>query len=475
MIHIKKNFNYCLDTYVIRDPKCFGHSIASGENLIKKINITKKAGFSAIELWHTDIIKYIECGNCVYKLKEQIQSLGMVVPSYKVMESWENIDVLKYASLLGAKSCVVKLLKDEYTGPCPSLNKIIEKYKNILDIGDKLNIKPSLEFMALAKYFNNINDACDVLEKIDHPKKSIVLDTWHLWRNDSCTFKNCPFDRIKPEWISVVHFTDASREIPREKQKDNSRRMPGEGVLDLSYFCKKLIDINFHGWLSLNVYDTKLWEEDSLKVATRGLYSMKRIAENSDSLLDSKKWSYCQKKRCDELWAKKYFSHLDPRIDKSNRRELLLPLIKEHINNKKVLDFKCGFSPLADFVSVGFDGFEGCIKYLKENFPKSSWYCQSDLIFCNWFDQKIDILMHLGLGDSITEIESHLKLRERCRPSTVILEAAADANGNVDESKPGNCLNWEKLKFGLNGETFLINTNMKERSKRIIFIGKNVI
>ena len=33
--------------------------------------------------------------------------------------------------------------------------------------------------------------------------------------------------------------------------------------------------------------------------------------------------------------------------------------------------------------------------------------------------------------------------------------------------------NWEILKKGLVGETYIIQTNMKERSKRILFVGEN--
>jgi NAD(P)-dependent dehydrogenase (short-subunit alcohol dehydrogenase family) len=157
----------------------------------------------------------------------------------------------------------------------------VQQYNKVVARADALDINPSLEFMSLAKYYNNIEDVCNLLKLIDHPRSSLVLDTWHLWRNDSATFDNCPFHKINSQWISVVHYTDARKDLPREEQKDDARKIPGEGILDLSGFCNRLRSIDFCGWLSLNVYDRTLWDEDPLEVASRGIFSMRRTAEKS--------------------------------------------------------------------------------------------------------------------------------------------------------------------------------------------------
>lgn len=80
--------------------------------------------------------------------------------------------------------------------------------------------------------------------------------------------------------------------------------------------------------------------------------------------------------------------------------------------------------------------------------------------------------MHIGLGDSNTELESHMKIRNKCNPKTIILECAANKEKLVDESKPGNRKRWQMLKEGLIGKEYFYETNMNERSYRLIFIGK---
>lgn len=265
--------------YVIRDPDCYGCCCKTGKKLLDKIKISNEAGFSLVEIWHKDVLKFIEEVGPIEYLKEYIAELGMEVPSYKFMQSMEQTDVIKMASKLGAKSCVVKLLADEET-VIPTQQQLIDRYNRLLDVSDKLNVTPSLEFMALAKAFNSLDDVCDVLEKINHPNASMVLDTWHLWRNDDASFTNCPFRRINPKFVSVVHYTDARKDVPQQQQRDGDRKMPEQGVLDLPLFSQRLRDIGFSGVLSLNVYDRSLWQQDPLTVATSGFYAMRRTAES---------------------------------------------------------------------------------------------------------------------------------------------------------------------------------------------------
>lgn len=275
----QKSFRYCLDTYLIRDPNCYGYSCSNAKNIIEKITIAKESGYQGVELWHKDVLNYKKEFGSLESLIDLIKYLNLEIVSYKVMQNFFDLEPFYLASELGSKSCIVKLLNDEYCGSKPNPNTVIKNYESLLKKSENLNIKPSIEFMSLAKYYNKIDDVCDIMEKIDHPNKSLVLDTWHLWRNGTRDFANVPFHRINPNWISVVHYTDAKKDIPREFQKDGDRKMPEEGVLDLNFFCNKLNSIDYNNWLSINVYDISLWKENPKKVALKGLQTMKRTAE----------------------------------------------------------------------------------------------------------------------------------------------------------------------------------------------------
>ena len=479
-----------LDTYVIRDPKCIGFSCSQPEALPTKLEIARQAGFEAVELWHHDVNRYIAKYSAA-DLREILIKNGLIVPSYKYICRWlesdetgyrqvreECLKIIATAASIKAQSCVVKVLGHEYRGPKPDRKLLLSRLRELLTAAEQANMTLGLEFMSDAKYYNDLPSVFEIIEEVNHPSAKLVLDTYHIWRRgDNDNFEGLArlfSDKlINPECISVVHFTDTSKWIPRFLQRDDSRRLPGEGRLNLSKFYSLMNDIKYKGALSLNVYDQSLWNYPPLQVATKGYYGMHRTMENPSysNLADGLAWQNNQNQRCAGLWIKDYWSHLDPRISPSDRdtqlKELLGPIIKD----KKVLDFKCGFSPLADFVSIGFDAYQGCITFLKKNYPNARWECATDDEFSENFNEQIDVLMHLGLGDSNSEVENHIKIREKSKPGIVILECCANADGTVNESKQGAQQRWQRLKSGLKGSEHLLRSTMSKRSHRLVFVG----
>jgi sugar phosphate isomerase/epimerase len=467
---------FCLDTYVIRDKNCIGFCCEKPENLYGKIQIANESGYDAVELWHKDVVglKQVDLKN----ITSMIQQSNLFVASYKVIENWfddtlsnESIEIIEKASEIGAKSIVVKLLCDDKNHIKKPISFYTERYSNLIEKCNKYAIYPSIEFMSLSNTMNSIDDVCDILDGVG--KGKLVLDTWHLWRNDDVDFskfKKSLF-RINPEQISVIHYTDASSKVPRNEQLDGDRKMPRKGCLKLSNFVQMMNQIGFSGVYSLNVYDKSLWDRNPKEVAVEGLYLMKQEFFN-ENMVDSYKWDGKQKNRCEGLWVKQYYTHLDPRIRITDRDIKLEEAVKSFLKEKIVLDFKCGFSPLGKYVTYGFDAFGGCIDYLKIKFPHAEWHHSSDRDFVAQFSKKIDVLLHIGLGDSDSEERSHYVVREKCKPKLVILECAANQDGSVNESKIGNSARWDRMSSGLtNKQTFFVKTNMSERSYRLILVG----
>jgi 2-keto-myo-inositol isomerase len=478
----KENISYkenvfCLDTYVIRDKNCIGYCCIDPKNLYEKIQIASEAGYQAVELWHKDVFEFKKKFG-LQKINKLCNDKNIFVSSYKVIEDWFEAnprhdkinEIIETAAEIGSKSIVVKLLNDNKIQEQKPISFFIEKYLELIKKCSIFNVNPSIEFMALANFMNSIEDVYKILEKTNGG--NLVLDTWHLWRKDNENFDRFErfINKLDPKWISVIHFTDADSKIKRENQKDGNRKLPTFGCLNLNKFCALMKRINFNGVYSLNVYDQSLWDMDPLEVASKGLYLMKSCFINK-SLLDSKDWN--QVERCDGLWSKQYYTHLDPRIKKTNRDEKLEEILKSIIENKIILDFKCGFSPLANYVRYGFDAFDGCIEYLKNKHPQAEWICCSDEEFVKNFKSKIDVLMHLGLGDSNTEIDGHFIIRKNCNPKIVIIECAANSDGTVNEAKSGSGCRWNLLKKDLkNIQTFFYETNMGERNYRLLLIGE---
>jgi sugar phosphate isomerase/epimerase len=480
MLHVKlkNNFKLCLDLYLIRDANCIGYCCSKPENLLNKFSIASEAGFDFIEVWHKDIMAFVDLYG-VEPIVEKLKSLNLKISSLKVLNDWflgdNSLDIIYLAEKIKAEIIVVKLVPDEYKGRPIELDYCLSRYNDLLKICDDINVKPAIEFMALAKCMNKIDDVYKIMQYSSGKNKSLVLDTWHLWRNDDSKFTKFlnSVNNLNISWAGIVHFTDADRDIPRLNQKDGDRRLPTQGCLDLSSFCDKINNMGFSGYYSLNVYDRNLWNEDNLKTAVLGRYLMRQSIDDYKDIKDSVHHSNKQQHRCDGLWAKSYRTHLDPRFKKTNRDDILNKKLENYLQGNYVLDFKCGFSPLVNFVSEGFDASTECIGYLKRKYPDKKWHISSDSDFSENYKKTIDVLLHIGLGDSDTEEKSHMTIRKNCKPKLVIIECASDKNNEVDESKEGNRARWERLKGGLEIiEEFNYKTNMAERSFRKMIIGK---
>lgn len=468
----------CLDLYVIRDPNCIGYCCQKPENLLQKISIAAEAGFDFIEVWHKDIIEFKNKFG-LSPFIEKIKELNIKVASLKVLNNWfigdDSLALVDLAKDINAEILVVKLVPDEYFKSPIDLDHCIKRYNKLLSISNEKNIKPAIEFMALAKYMNKIDDVYKILDFSQGENKCLVLDTWHLWRNDDEQFTNFikTINNLNIDWAGIVHFTDAAKNIHRTQQKDGDRRMPTQGCLNLSKFSDVINNMGFSGYYSLNVYDKNLWNYDNLQTAVSGKYYMLETIFSNKILADSNLWSNNQQTRCDALWAKNYKTHLDPRIKKTIRDQILIQKLESYLKDKYVLDFKCGFSPLAELVSEGFDASNECISYLKRKYPNKKWHNKSDQEFSNNFFNKIDVLLHIGLGDSNTEEDSHMLIRKNCKPELVIIECAADENKQINESKIGNRTRWENLKKGLKIiEEFDYETDMADRKYRKLIVAK---
>lgn len=478
----------CLDTYVIRDPNCVGYCCKGG-NLEDKIDIAIEAGYRAVELWHPDIVKFKDAGGSLSGLRAKMTAAGVRIPSMKVIQNTftandheramsEYHPMLMDAFHLGVESVVVKIVNDQHRGPVPDRKEMAKRYLRLIEFCMNCGVKASLEFMSLAPHYNSLEKAVELVKDVGHPDGRLVLDTFHLWRNGDANFdsfaRSVEAAGLKGDMVSVVHFTDASKTVPQHKQTDGDRKMPGDGLLNLQRFATILGGIGFGGFVSLNVYDKSLWSKNLLEVATDGLYRMNRIMFNDQfqHTADSDDWRRRQTVRCDGLWSKDYFSHLDPRYVTTNRGEQLEKVVGPLLEGKSVLDFKCGFSPLSKYVTIGFDAYQGCVDYLRLKHPAARWVCASDEDFAKQFHEKIDVLLHIGLGDSDTEVDTSLAVRRNCDPDLVILECCANDDGTVNDAKAGSSARWEKLKAGLVGETHVIKTDMPKRSTRLLFVGR---
>ncbi len=263
----KEPFGYCFNTSTIRGQKL---------TLLQELDIAAKAGYQAIEPWFNEIENYTKAGGKLADLKTRIADLGLTVESAIAFPEWVVDDDAKRAKALEQVKQQMDILA-QIGGKrlaCPpsgatgvadmNLRKIAERYRAVLEIGDRMGVEAELEIWGHSKTLGRLSEAVAVAVECGHPKACILPDVYHLYKGGS------EFGGIRllnGNAIHVIHTNDYPDQPSRDKITDAERVYPGDGVAPLKTLFRNLRAIGFKGFLSLELFNRKYWEQDPLLVA----------------------------------------------------------------------------------------------------------------------------------------------------------------------------------------------------------------
>ncbi len=252
--------------------------------LLDKIRIAADAGYAGIELWHDDIGAHLKQGGHLHDIADALGEHNLRVPTTIHLKGWfesaggehiETMDLCKWkmeqAAAVGAEYIIAgppRGVADRALGT--------ENYRELLAVGHEIGVKPAMEFLGFVEDVNTIEDALEIITAADHPDATLVLDPFHIFRGGGSLES---ISKLSADQIAICHFNDAPAEPPRENQQDRDRVYPGEGILDLPRMISLLKEIGYDRWLSLELFNEDLWQQDPLEVARTGLEKMCAIAE----------------------------------------------------------------------------------------------------------------------------------------------------------------------------------------------------
>jgi 2-keto-myo-inositol isomerase len=267
------DFLYCLNSSTIRPVP-----------ILKKIEIAAKAGYTAIELWHDDIDAHIAAGGTVQEIRHAVDDQNLDVPTTIYLKGWfettgpEHIAELDECKRRMAQSVAVGALH-VIAGPPAGMadhDQGARNYRELLEIGLAMGVKPAMEFLGFVEDINTIEDGLEVITKADHPAGTIVLDPFHIFRGGGSPES---IAKLRGDQVAIMHFNDSPTSPPREQQHDKDRVYPGDGHLDLDRQLALLRKIGYDRWLSLELFREDLWAANPLEVARIGLDKMRAVAE----------------------------------------------------------------------------------------------------------------------------------------------------------------------------------------------------
>jgi 2-keto-myo-inositol isomerase len=277
----KKSFRYCLNTSTIRNDK-FG--------IKDYIKITALAGYDGIEIWVHDLKKYADNGGSLSALRDLLENRGLKVEGAIGFSQWlandESIRKKAIEQLLSEMKLLAKVGCQRIAAPPAGATKgqkinldvVANRYRAIVELGEKTGVIPQLELWGFSKNLSSLNDIAYVLIKANHPKAAMLLDAFHLYKGNN-NFENLKY--INNSAMDMFHMNDYPASPQWDKITDAQRIYPGDGIAPLSDVIRDLYAPGQPKVLSLELFNPDLWKKDPLDVAKVGLNKLKSVVNEA--------------------------------------------------------------------------------------------------------------------------------------------------------------------------------------------------
>ena len=133
------------------------------------------------------------------------------------------------------------------------------------DIAKQFSLTAMIEFARTSTHLSTLRSTLTVIREAAHANVRPMLDFFHFWSGMS---KFEDLDMISPGEIAHVHFQDIL-DTPRELIDNNGRVIPGDGNAPVVAILRKLVEKQYAGPLSVELFLTELQQGDPYEVASR--------------------------------------------------------------------------------------------------------------------------------------------------------------------------------------------------------------
>ncbi|WP_128543810.1 sugar phosphate isomerase/epimerase family protein [Larkinella soli] len=272
-------FTYCLNVSTIR-----------GQNLgfVKELETASKAGFRSVEIWINSLQEYLKNGGTVADARNRLKDLGLTVEDAIGFAQWvvdddaartKGLDQLKQEmELLAQIGCkrIAAPPMGATQGAGLDLKKAAERYRAILELGDRTGVVPQLELWGFSKNLSKLSEVMYVALESGHPSARVLLDIYHLYKGGSSP---ASLQFVGKPAMDIFHLNDYPTNPPRETIVDADRVYPGDGVAPIRETLKTIKTPGKTVVLSLELFNKTYYAQDALTVAKTGLEKMKKLAE----------------------------------------------------------------------------------------------------------------------------------------------------------------------------------------------------
>jgi len=278
-----ERFRFCLNTSTIR-----GQELSIEE----EISLAEKAGYEGIEPWLREINDYVERGGTLADLKKRLADAGLAVPSAIGFAAWIVDDDIQRAQGLEAArrdmDTLAQIGATRIAAPPVGATRqtglnlfaAAERYRALIEIGDKYGVAPQLEVWGFSKSFSRLGETALVAIESGRTDAQILPDVYHVYKGGS---DFAGLNMLSGNAIQVFHMNDYPADPPRAQIGDADRVWPGDGVAPTGKILQTLAANDFDGWLSLELFNRDYWKLPAAEAAKIGLEKMQAAVKTAFS------------------------------------------------------------------------------------------------------------------------------------------------------------------------------------------------
>ncbi|WP_426608262.1 sugar phosphate isomerase/epimerase family protein [Pantoea anthophila] len=257
-------------------------------NVVTEARIAAEAGYDGLEFLHDKLLRYLDNGGSTAELNSLVQGHGLQILCLNALIDIERhqrvekqqmlTEAMRLTQIAADLACpTIQILAQHGIDHLPEvqiLDIMTENISEIASIGQQYGVRYQIEVIAHTR-FNTLNQALEVIQRINKPNIGLVIDFWHLFVTGHTTPED--IRRLDPALIYGVHFCDGRKPYAGEEWNETVLRayMPGEGDIDIHAWSDAVKATGFDGVWSAELFSPKRWEMDHAVLAKQVIQNMK--------------------------------------------------------------------------------------------------------------------------------------------------------------------------------------------------------
>src|SRR5438105_14910105 len=159
----------------------------------------------------------------------------------------------------------------------PALGRAVVSLAQAAQWAAGFGVNLALEFRGADTFCSCLDTALTLVEQCGEPNVGVCLDVFHYYKGAS---KPEDLDRLTPRNLAHVQVCDVAG-VPRELMTDADRVFPGEGDFRLEPIVRKLRQIGYTGYVSVELMNPVVWQAKPSQVAELGMAALQRVLGSS--------------------------------------------------------------------------------------------------------------------------------------------------------------------------------------------------